>query len=482
MPQMIKYKGAEFTPEQFQVLVDNGALGVKNDTVQSTFMQPPHGYNPNWGNTGGLLTRPGVAPDMYSVIPALVGSLFADLFVGTSTEINPEYEIITGVKAANGSNPTSFCGTPPTAGDAKVATTRAQFGEFFMGTSKIELNKAGGHVNRADMDRQLINNVAAMSPIAPEIMRSPDINSEIGMELFKFTVEFIRTASRVLHHGNASLSNANTEIGWIKEFDGIDRVFKTGYTDLVSGNAVPSIDSKIIDFSNADATNAANNIVAAFSEMDYLLMDDASLMGLEPLVYGIAMRRALFWAITQVWPCSYLTNNCGVADSDTGRVIVSGTEQVQMRDSMRNGRFLWINGRQVPVYLEDGIAQETEGVGFATSVRFVPIFAGGRRVTYIEGFDQANTRIQQFRDIAAATNYRTSNGGLWAITSRQTGFCYEVLFGAQPRLVARTPFLGGIIENVVYKLLHGYPRDADPSSVYHLNGGRYVNPQAYMGA
>jgi hypothetical protein len=479
--QMIKYKDVEFTTEQFQQMIDGGMVGEKNDTVQSAFMQPPHGYNPNWGNTGGLLARPGVRPDMYSVVPALVGNLFSDLYVGTTTEINPEYEIITGVKAATGSNPTSFCGTPSTAGDAKVATHRSQFGELFMGTDRIILNKAGGHVNRADMDRQLINNVAAMSPIAPDIMRNPDINSETGLELFKFVVEFIRTASRVLHHGNATLTNVNTEIGWIKEFDGIDRLFKTGYVDLESGNAVPSIDSKIFDFANADATVAANGIVDLFSQIDYQLMDDASVTGLEPLVYGIAMPRAAFWALTTVWPCSYLTNGCQVEDTTTGRVNVSGTEQVQMRDSMRTGKFLWVNGRQVPVYLEDGIEQTTEGPGLSTSIRFIPFFAGGRRVTYIEAFDQQNTRIQQFLNAAAVNNYRTSNGGLWAMTHRQTGFCYELLFAAQPRLVARTPFLGARIENLVYKLTHGYPRAADPSDPYHLNGGRYVS-SPYGGA
>jgi hypothetical protein len=190
---------------------------------------------------------------------------------------------------------------------------------------------------------------------------------------------------------------------------------------------------------------------------------------------------AAFWALTTVWPCSYLTNGCQVEDTTTGRVNVSGTEQVQMRDSMRTGKFLWVNGRQVPVYLEDGIEQTTEGPGLSTSIRFIPFFAGGRRVTYIEAFDQQNTRIQQFLNAAAVNNYRTSNGGLWAMTHRQTGFCYELLFAAQPRLVARTPFLGARIENLVYKLTHGYPRAADPSDPYHLNGGRYVS-SPYGGA
>lgn len=479
--QMIKFKGAEFTPEQFQVLVDNGALGVKNDTVQSSFMQPPHGYNANWGNTGGVLARPGITPGMFSAIPAIVGSLLAMLFSGTTNLINPEYEVFTGVQASTGSNPTSFCGTPPLAGNIKVGTTRASFGEFFMGTEKIELNKAGGRVNVGDMDRVLLNNIASQSAILPDILRAPDINTEIGLFIYRFGIAAMRVMSRVLFTGNNTLSNANTETGFIKEFDGFDRLIKTGYVDLESGNAITAMDSIVKDFNNVDATVAANGIVDLIAQLDYQLTDLARRTGLEPLQFGLAMRPDLFWALTQVWPCSYLTNHCGVADDTTGRVLVNGSEQVQMRDAMRTGSFLWVNGKQVAVFLEDGIEQEVQGVGFATTIYFVPITAGGNRVTYVEGFDQENTGITAFRDAAGINNYRTSNGGLWAVTSRQTGFCYELLFAAQPRLVMRTPFLAARIENVVYKLTHGYSRSPMADEPYFVNGGRYVTTP-YAGA
>lgn len=481
MPQMIKYKGAEFTPEQFQVLVDNGAFGAKNDTVQTTFMQPPHGYNPNWGNTGGLFTRPGITPGMFSAVPAILGGLLAQLFTGTTDLINPEYEVITGIQASSGSNPTSFCGTPPIAGNAKVGTTRAAFGEFFMGTEKIQLNKAGGRVNAGDMDRQLLNNIAAMSPILPDILGAPDLNTEIGLFIYRFGVAALRVMSRVLFSGNNSLSNSNTEIGFIKEFDGFDRLIKTGYVDLESGNAIAAMDSIVKDFSNADATVSANGIVDLIAQLDYQLTDLARRTGLDPLQYGLAMRPDLFWALTQVWPCSYLTNHCGVADDTTGRVIVDAAQQVQMRDSMRSGSFLWVNGKQVTVYLEDGIEQEVQGVGFATTIYFVPITAGANRVTYVEGFDQENTGVQAFRNAAAISNYRTANGGWWAVTNNQTAFCYEVLFAAQPRLVMRTPFLAARIENVVYKLTHGYSRSPMTDEPYFVNGGRYVT-EPYAGA
>jgi hypothetical protein len=480
--QKIKFKGAEFTPEQFQVLVDNGALGVKNDTVQTSFMQPPHGYNPNWGNTGGLLARPGVAPGMFSAVPAVIGGLLARLFVGTTNIINPEYEIITWIQDSTGSNPTSFCGTPPLAGNAKVGTHRASFGSFFMGSEKIELNKAGGRVNHGDMDRVLLNNIATQSAILPDILRAPDINSEIGLFIYRFGVTAIRAMSRVLFSGNVTLSNAKAERGFIKEFDGFDRLIKTGYVDLESGNAVAAMDSLVEDFSNADATVAANGIVDLIAQMDYQLTDLARRTGLDPLQYEIAMRPDMFFALTAMWPCSYLTVGCAVDNTTTGRVNVDAAAQVEMRDTMRNGEFLWVNGKQVKVNLEDGIEQTAEGPGFSSTIYFVPITAGGERVSYVEGFDQENTGIREFRDAAGINNYRTSNGGFWATTQRQTGFCYELLFAAQPRLVLRTPFLAARLENIVYKLTHGYSRSPFPGeTAYFKNGGRYVTTP-YAGA
>jgi hypothetical protein len=477
MATMIKYKGGEFTPQQIEVMLNNGMIGEKHDTVQTTFMQPPHGYSQQWTSPpeGGLLTRPGATPGMFSAVPAVLSGLYAQLFMGTTNLVNPEYDVVTGIKASTGSNPTTFCGTPPLAGDMKLGTTRSVFGEFFMGTEKLELNKAGGRVNLGDTDRMLLNNIAAQSPILPGILREPNINTEIGMFIYRFGVTAIRVKSRVLFSGNSSLSNANTETGFIKEFDGFDRLIKTGYIDLDSNNAIPAMDSIVKVFSSADATVAANGIVDLIAQIDYQLMDLASRTGLDPLNIGLAMRPDLFWALTQMWPCSYLTVNCAVDNTTTGRVNVDAAQQVQMRDSMRSGNFLWVNGKQVRVYLEDGIEQTAAGPGFSSTIYFIPFTAGGQRVTYIEGFDQENTSISAFREQAGITNYRTSNGGYWAITNGQTKFCYELYFAAQPRLVMRTPFLAGRIENVVYKLTHGYSRSPYPAEPYFANGGRYVS-------
>ena len=474
----IKYKGVDIPIDTYQAMLDKGLVGEKHDTVQPTFMQNPHGFSQQWTSPpqGGLFTRPGVRPDMYSAIPAVLGGLLSRLWAGVTDEQQPEYDIITGVDAADGSNPTGYCGTAPTAGDMKVGTHRSQFGKYFMSTEKITVNEAGGRVNNADIDRTLINMIAAQHPLLPQILANPNINSEIGNAIYRFSIHTLRVWSRTMFGGNYTKSNVNTQIGFIREFDGWDRLLKTGYTDRESDNVMPAADSIIMNFNNADATVAANGIVDMFSDFDYQITKLARDTGLDPLTYSIGMRAELFWALTKVWPCSYLTNNCGVENTTTGRVTVGGAEQVQMRDEMRQGEFLWINGKRVPVSVEDGIAQTTGGVGFDTTVYFIPEYAGGRKVSYIEAFNQDNTGINEILQAARAnSNFATSNGGLWMTTNQQTGFCLETLFAAQPRLVCRTPFLGGRIENVRYKLTNGYPRSSYPNEPYYASGGRYTS-------
>lgn len=475
----VQYNGKTYTDEQAQAVFD--MLGAKNDTTQTGFMQPAHGISQEFPNAGGLFTRPGSAPDMYSAVPSVVGGLLERLFTGTTDILKADYDIVTGIDDASGSNPADYCGTPPTSGLAKVGTTRASFGEFFMGTEKITLNKSGGRVNWGDMDRRLLNNIAAQSPILPEILGAPDVNTFVGLFIYRFGVTALRKMERVLYTGNVGLTGANAETGFIKEFDGFDRLIKTGYRDVETNNLIPAADSIIEDFANADATVSSNGIVGLMANIEYRLTQLAERTGLDPLQIELGMRPDLFHALTAVWPSSYLTDGNTVTSANGERMNINAEVAINMRDTMRRERYLMLNGKQIRVNLADGIEQTVNGEGFATSIYFIPVTAAGQRVTYVEGFDQANTQITEFTQMLADADYRTSNGGFWAMTKRQTGFCYELLFAAQPRLIMRTPQLAARIENVNYKLDNGYSRSPYPNESYYVNGGRYVN-DPYSGA
>ena len=71
---------------------------------------------------------------------------------------------------------------------------------------------------------------------------------------------------------------------------------------------------------------------------------------------------AMFYEITEVWPCAYLTYRCtNIATGNTA--FVDSAEAIRLRDEMRGnvydrtGQYLLIDGVRVPVVLDDGIAE-----------------------------------------------------------------------------------------------------------------------------
>lgn len=476
MAEKINYNGKEYTAKEFQMLVDNGLVGHKNDLLSSSFGQAPHGFNQQFPSDGGVFSRPGVDPQMFNAVAGVVGNLAARLYVGLTDEENPEYELLTGVDDASGSNPTDYTGTPPTPGFVKAATHRAQFGKYYMGTKKLQIPMTGGRIKRSDVDRQLVSTILGQHPLLPSV--PSNINTELGLQMLAFAVHYNRGNSRVLFDGNASLANNATETGFIKEFDGFDRMIKTGYTDLETGDPVPAMDSTIHNFNSVDiATSAGTDaIVGVLAEIWNKLTQLSDDTGLPMTTWEIAMRSDLFYAITEVYPRSYLTigNNVNT-DSSGERVLVNGSELIDFRDGMRNGKYLMINGVRVPVAIEQGIPKTAVGNGWSSSIYIIPMTAAGQRVTYLEGFDQSNNAIQELIAQANAS-VQILEGGLWSAASGQTGLGLELYFGQRLRLVMRTPHLAARIENVVYNFSNQiYPRDEYTNQAYYANGGRYIS-------
>lgn len=476
MAEKINYNGKEYTAKEFQMLVDNGLVGQKNDLLSSSYGQAPHGFNQQFPSDGGVFSRPGVDPQMFNAVAGVVGNLSARLYSGLSDFENPEYELLTGVDNASGANPTDYTGTPPTPGFVKAATHRAQFGKFYMGTKKLQLPMTGGRIKSSDVDRQLVSTILGQHPLLPSVPSG--LNTELGIQMLAFAVHYNRVNSRVLFDGNASLANNATETGFIQEYDGFDRMIKTGYTDLETGNAVPAMDSTIHNFNSVDVTTSAGTdaIVGVLAEIWNKLTQLAEDTGLPMPSWTLAMRRDLFYAITEVYPRSYLTiGNNVTSDSAGERVLVNGRELVGDRDAMRAGNYLMVMGNRIPVAIEQGIPKTAVGNGWSSSIYLIPMTAAGQRVTYLEGFNQNNNAIRELIAQANA-NVDILEGGLWSAAGGQTGLGFELYFGQRLRLVMRTPHLAARIENVVYNFSNQiYPRDAYTNQAYYQNGGRYIS-------
>jgi len=209
-----------------------------------------------------------------------------------------------------------------------------------------------------------------------------------------------------------------------------------------------------------------------------ILQGKARQQGLGPADIRLVMREPLFYAITEIWPCQYNSYRCTTNPTS----VVAGFDTLQsiaMRDAMRMGQYLLIDGRQVPVILDDCIGEENHADngtiptgGFASDIYFVPFSARGGtiRTLYWEYYDYSKDVLPDISGVGGAT-YFWSDGGvfLWGLKPPDN-WCLEVISKVEPRLILRTPQLAGRLTNVAYTPLQ-HVDDPLPSQDYFTNGG-----------
>lgn len=482
MTDKLTFGDKEYTPAEAQAFLDALQIGAKHDTnAASPGAQVAHGIMFNQ-NVAGLLTRPGAEMGMWSTLTQPEGAWISMLMTAPDVILNPEYDIMTGVRDCQGDNAENFCGDAPRAGFLKLCTTSARFGGMYMRTDQVEINKIGGRINRADMDKNLINN-PAVYPLMPDVVRrAQNINSQLGIQMSALGVTVHRWLTRGIFHGVYGTTGGNAYCGYTKEFDGFDRLIRTGYLDLDNGNHCKAADSRVIDWEHTDACGTLNGytMVYLISWLMNYLEQKADDQGMTPTSWVLAMNGNLFNALVQCWPCDYNTYGCNARDDNSERVIPS-MDLVDMRNEMKTGRFLWVNGQRMPVWTTAAIEQTAYGVGFSGGIYVIPLNSLGIKTTYLEWFDQNNADIRQYVQ-EGNVHYRTMNNGLWAMTERQSGMCHEYYFANQPRLVMRTPWLAARIENVVYQAPFDLYQDSPyPAEPYHRDGGRYYSSGPYYG-
>ena len=472
----IQIDGKSFTADEIQALAKAGVLniGEKHDTFQTTTQaQVPHGFNQGdaWGGSGGLFTRPGADPTVYSAIRSVNGSLMNALIqsgnaVRTTRMVNPEYKILAGVQDIVGST-NELCGDFPTAGLATLCTTRSQFGYFRLGNERINLPQIGERINMADVDYSVVNPPMA-SPIIPDIVNASNINTYLGLAMMRYAQNATREWCRTLFQGQ----NGTKAGAFYSEFDGFDQIIKTGYIDLESGDACDAADSVVVNRASEAVTSTTNPIVKQMGSILYKLQRRGEqTFGVRPNIV-LAMHPDMFEALTQVWPQQYYTESQVVLTTSADRLNTSGRENVEYRDEMRAQMFLPLRGQRIPVYTDDGIAISDSGGGMESDIYYIPMNVGGSVVTYMEAFDMGNPAISEVGQLLPNGAYRITNGGLYMVTPQQTGSCYSWLFEARPRLVMRTPWLAARLTNVQYTL-EQYQDSPYPDGSYYVNGGAY---------
>lgn len=428
---------------------------------------------------GGLFSYPGLDQNIFNAA-ALPRLGLLDLIPSrTSNYTDPLFGIITGVTAGSGSNPTGVCDDFPVAGLMKLCTHTAPFGRYGLNTPTVDVDRIGRAVNRSDFnDYNIIGGPNYNNPVVPTVPGAGGLQNaargEFAKIMLEFAVEWGRRYARMLYTGS---TENNTSGGGYKEFYGLDILINTGYRDAVSQADCDAADSLIQNFNNQQVELAGQALVSTLVNMMRYLMDLADQTGLAPATWAIAMPRQMFWQITEIWPCAYMTYQCrsGGYFAEADARSTDSAALIGMRDDMRRRQYLIMDGIERPVVFDDAITY-TKGAGgtFTSQIYIVPLrVRGGTPVTYMEyiNYDADNGALAIARMLAPEGQFFTSDGGRFLWTRKAANnFCVQMMAKSEPRLVLRTPYLAARLLNVKYTpLLQN--REWDPAGPSFINGG-----------
>ena len=400
---------------------------------------------------------------------------------------NPIFASLTGYTATNGAEAATPCADAP-AGYVKGCNLSAAFGRIVRDTQTIEADKVVLRANRGDFtDLRLRGQVlggTAGTPFLPGGMNQDQIlNVVTKSEMVIAGVNMERKLTETLWQGTPANNNAG---GGYKEFPGLDLQIATGQKDWHTGALCPALDSDVKSFAYDNVSGGGRDIVEYLSMLEYYIRFNGEQMGLMPVQWVVAMRPQLWFELSSVWPCSYLSNRCTEGSGAENITVINDNVNVSLRDQMRAGMFIDINGNRYPVWTDMGIFEHTNVNNanllpgqYASSIYFVPLtITGGFPVTYMEYVDYKALGA----DISLLNEMHEfwSDDGrfLWAIENNN--YCYKLKMKTEQRVILRTPQLAGRIDAVKYSPLQ-HLREFDPANAYFSDGGVSLRADAVQG-
>jgi len=433
---------------------------------------------------GGLFGVRGLEREVISTHTQITGSLGEMIPIRPSIDQNPLYPFITGFLRSDQQEKNNVCDDPEEAANFKTCIQTAQFGRKEFKTRQVEINRIGQRINRGEFfDLNIVND-----PLADQMgglmqnffgLRNQAAvlaGREMVARLVEVGVAFQRWYCPQVYTGNPANNSAG---GGYKEFPGLDLLISTTKVDALTGASCPSLYSDIKDFGYRQvSSNDDPNIVRTLTTMFRILNRKAVQQNLGPVDLRIVIREPLFYELTRFWPCQYNTDGCSVGQ--TTFQDVNQNEAVRFRDDMRNNKYLLIDGRRVPVIVDDCIMEENRADnaaipigGFSSDIYMIPFSARGGTFSTIfwQYYDYRNDVLPDATMAKAAPTFFWSDNGafLWGLKAPDN-WCLEVIAKTEPRIILRTPQLAGRLTNVVYVPLQ-HTDDPLPSQDYHVNGG-----------
>ena len=471
------------TLEQSQTM-DLLSRALFGQTKATGTVEGPYLHGP-----GGIWSTPGLEQDVLSTHIQIVDSIAMNIPVRTTEFIQPLFPYITGFIRSDQQEKDGICDAPEEAGPMKTCILTTVLGRKEFRTRELEVNRVGELNNRGEMnDLRLINApmVNALGGLFRQnfALSRPDslaAANEMNIRFIEVGIAFQRWICPTVYTGNPANNSAG---GGYKEFAGLDLLISTNKPDAITGNQCESLYSDIKDYNFVDINdqNAPYNIVHVMSQWYRKIKRKAMQQNMWPADLRFAMRPQHFDAIADIWACEYGAYRCQfTAESGVSNAVQNFNDMgpVNLRDAMKAGKFLLIDGAQIPVVLDDCILEENNDDNgsiplgaVSADIYLLPysIRGGSYTTLYWEVKNMMSAALPTARIAGAASSFWSDGGRfLWSINPL-VNWCLTAIAKLEPRIILRTPQLAGRLTNVVMSFLQHWD-DPLPSQDYHLDGG-----------
>lgn len=415
-----------------------------------------HGVN-------GLFADCALQRDIISTVVTPEGIMRILPAVGTNI-VQTKVGLLTGYNPDTQPEPDYPCEDAPS-GTYAACIIDFDFGRFARSTKTIEFDEVIKRKDSGDTSLALMGMMTSGTNgrLSMRGMSNAQVlNVVVLSEMQGVGIAFERLLSRRVWSGDPV---NNTSQGGYKEFPGLDMQITTGIVNVNTGVPCPAVDSQIGDWNYTEVCDelapSGDNIVQYLSDMEHYLFNLASKTGMNPTNWVVVMHPSLWRELTECWPCQYFTNRCSspITPSDNN-IVINAPDNIELRDRMRSGMFLPLNGRIMPVMTDDGIFEQDNTTTpatlqpgqYASTIYFVPLtVTGGFPATYVEYIDyRSNISMAEMNQITPR-NMFWSDDGVFSWALEQVKWCFRMTAKVEPRVVLRTPHLAGKITNVMYQ-------------------------------
>lgn len=395
---------------------------------------------------------------------------------------NPIFAALTGIDDHSGAFATDPCEPGPAPGAIETCHMMFPLGRVGFSSNSIDIDRILATNDRSDTrDFQLLGSIqgtTGFNQLSANMgtTEADVLNREVTFQMFSMGRAYHRWIARTKWTGDPT--NPNQSAGY-REFYGFDNLIRTGWRDALSNELCPSLDSDVKDFEGQCVSSANGaNIYEYLTAMERSIQHRAMQVGLWPTQFTVVMRPEIWWELSLVWPLLEFSfgairaaSMLNVAGSSQIVTNLSGSDSSNATTAMRSTMTISINGNSYPVVIDDAI-EVTAGDNPVSTIYFIPLTVqGGMTVTYWEYLDYRATGDALTNSLSNKVRFWTDDGRyMWTIDERL--FCFRVHSKIEPRLIMRTPFLAGRVDNVCASPIQLPTNPFDPTHT----GGYIHNP------